>query len=144
MERWFYVEEGGGSGCLGCLGLAVGLFLLSWLCSFSSLIHNWYTDRQIENQRVEVPTTLLDKREGKYNYNGRYEIHVERRGRDLYTKSPDAFCRLLPLSTDEFIFRNCSSGFQGRARFVDDARGGATLIILYRDGREDYARRVRR
>jgi len=76
MGRWVRVriddDDNEGTGCIGCLALATGLLILSFVCSFGSLIYNRYNNWRIESRRVPLPPETLDLSVGQYDYNKRY------------------------------------------------------------------------
>jgi hypothetical protein len=147
MSRWVRVriddDDGEGAGCIGCLALAVGVFILIFICSFGSVIYKRYTDWRIESHRVQLSPDALDLYVGQYDYNRRYLITVERRGDRLFNKSEEDFCELMPISETNFVYRNCVNGFIGQARFTKDAHGQMVMLITHKDGREDRAARLK-
>lgn len=131
----------GPGGCIGCLALFVIGFVLYFFFNLGTFAYKRYTDKQIAAQRVEVAPATLDAYVGQYNY-GRYRIKIEHRGSRLFNISEEEFCELMPVATDEFIYRNCANGFQGRARFEQDGRGNMVLFITHSDGRTERAAKV--
>jgi hypothetical protein len=130
-----------GPGCLGCLSVSA-IALVIWLAiNAYQYVQARRALNSIEAQRVRLSDEALDALVGEYDY-GRYRIQVERRGDRLYNKSDEEFCELVPISTQEFIYKACVNGFQGRGRFVKDERGKLALIIIHRDGRSEKAARV--
>lgn len=132
----------GSGGCIGCLAFLIIGFVLYLCFNLGSFAYKRYTDRQIESQRVAVPPAILDSYAGQYDY-GRYQIRVEHRGDKLFNISEEEFCELMPISTNEFIYKNCVLGFKGRAQFLRDAQGRLTLVVIHTDGRQDRAPRIR-
>jgi hypothetical protein len=137
-------ERVGSVGCIGGLALLLIGFVLYFFFNLGTFAYKRYTDRQIdsrlESQRVMLAPATLDQYTGEYNY-GRYKIKIEHRGNKLFNISDEEFCELMPVSSDEFIYKNCVLGFQGRARFIKDAHGNLTLIVIHQDGREERAPR---
>lgn len=134
-------DDNEGAGCAGCLLLAGGVVVLLLLFSFGSNLYRRYSDRQIESRRVPLSTEALSSYAGQYDYHGRYLITVEQRGDKLFSRSQEERCELMPISQSDFLFRDCINGFGGKAKFVRDARGRMSLLIFYRDGREERAPR---
>lgn len=145
MGRWARVyfddDLNDGNGCFGCLGLIVGLLVLSFVCSFGGRIYTRYTDWRIDSRRVRVTPETLDLYVGQYDYNKRYRIVIERRGDNLFNKSPEESCELMPVSETDFLYRNCANGFRGRARFIKDAQGKMIMVIFHQNGDEERAAR---
>ena len=135
-----YISEATGAGCAGCLGLAIIAVVIYGGINFYRFMQARIANNKIEAQRVVLNSDTLDAYTGEYKY-VRYKIKVERRGSKLFSISPEEFCELMPVSTDEFIYFRCVLGFQGRARFVRDAQGRLTLIVIHTDGREECALR---
>lgn len=130
-----------GPGCLGCLGVSA-LAIIIWLgISAYHFIQARRDLSRIEAQRIALLPGTLDAYTGEYKY-PRYKIRIERRGDRLFNISPEEFCELVPISSQEFIYKACANGFMGRARFERDGQGGLSLIIIYRDGRTQRAPRV--
>jgi hypothetical protein len=139
-------ERVGAGGCIGGLALLIIGFVLYFFFNLGTFAYKRYTDRQIdsrlESQRVEVAPATLDSYAGQYDY-GRYRIKIEHRGNKLFNISDEEFCELMPISTDEFIYKNCVLGFHGRAKFVRDMQGRLTLVVIHQDGREERAPRLK-
>ena len=135
------ISESPAPGCIGCLGLSLVTCIIYGAVNIYQYVQARRALNSIEAQRVVVPNNVLDSFTGEYDY-GRYRIKIERRGDRLYNKSDEEFCELVPVSTQEFIYKSCVNGFQGRGRFVKDERGKLALIIIHRDGRSEKATRV--
>jgi hypothetical protein len=130
-----------GPGCWGCLGMSV-IAIAIWLAvSAYQYVQARRTLNGIEAQRVRLSNEALDTVVGEYDYT-RYKIRIEHRGDKLYNISPEEFCELVPISSQEFIYKACPNGFRGRARFERDARGKLVLVITHQDGRTERADRV--
>ena len=132
-----------GPGCVGCLGISA-IAIIIWIgINAYQFIQARRELNRIEAQRVKLTADTLDSYAGQYDYNGRYVISIERRGDQLFSRSPEERCELLPVSETDFLFFKCLNGFGGKAKFVRDGRGQVSLQIFYRDGREDSALRIR-
>ncbi|MBA3240394.1 MAG: hypothetical protein H0T60_04125 [Acidobacteria bacterium] len=136
-----YISEATGAGCAGCLGLAIIAVVIYGGINFYRFMQARIANNKIEAQRVVLNSDTLDTYAGEYNY-ARYKIKVERRGSKLFSISPEEFCELMPVSTQEFIYFRCVLGFQGRARFEQDGRGKMALIVIHQDGRTERVSKV--
>lgn len=134
------ISESGPS-CMGCLVMSVLAAIIWGGISLYQFVQSRIADNRIEAQRVALSPAALDAYTGEYDY-GRYKIRIERRGNKLYNKSVEEFCELVPISTQEFIYRACVNGFEGKGHFERDGRGKMALIIIHRDGRAEKAIRA--
>jgi hypothetical protein len=137
-----YFSNSPGAGCVGCLGLSIIAAIIWGGMSLYQVVQSRLADSKIEAQRVVLNSDTLNLYSGEYNY-GRYKIKVERRGDKLFNISNEEFCELMPISTQEFIYKNCVNGFQGRAQFVRDGQGQLTLVVIHKDGRQERALRIK-
>lgn len=133
------ISESGPS-CMGCMVLSLIIGVVSAAVGIYQVVQKRLANNRIEAQRIVLANDILDSYTGEYKY-ARYKIKIERRGDKLFNKSPEEFCELVPISTQEFVYARCVNGFQGRARFARDSRGNVTLIVVHRDGREEHAQR---
>lgn len=135
------ISESPAPGCVGCLGLSLIAALVWGGISLYHVVQRRLADGRIEAQRITIPPNTLDAYTGEYKY-PRYRIRIEHRGNRLFNISPEEFCELVPISTQEFIYARCANGFQGRARFERDARGNVVLVVVHRDGRAERAAKL--
>lgn len=133
-----YFSDSTGAGCAGCIGLSIIICVVYGMFCFYQIVLARIANNKIEAQRVVLKSDMLDVYTGEYKYT-RYKIKIERRGDKLYNKSAEEFCELVPVSPQEFIYKACANGFQGKGRFERDERGRLFLVIIHRDGRTERA-----